>query len=533
MGVGKIEYNDIIFEFDRAWNIFTPERLNIITTNLADSGIEEDNEFYERYFIDVLRNSLKPNEVIELERWYEYVKDGSSFKLWRDKDVYQFWGFEGKSTNDNDENAVTSFTRTGVANNIDPYTGLVTSVAENTARFESGKFGDTSGALLIEDAITNILTDTEDFDLAGDWDSAHVSVTTNQAIAPDGNLTADKLDGGIDQTIYNVNTATVIGTNDGCGSIWLRCTTETETVKIQLVDHILTLLAEESVTVTTSWQRFHVGYDNPGTSGNNWGFQIKFTENATIVYAWGAQIEVGTRYPTSYITGEATRNTETLYVTLDSDRLDLEEFTISAWIKVPWDNTDLELNNTDRYITMFTISGAADAPPNNQALALYMYGTLSPSPVTFVEIKVNNYENDQFRGIVASSAFSADTWIYVAVTCICNHTTTTCSINVYVDGVLIDSSTDTNFIPSAFDRCYIGSAGWTGTHLDGLIDDFFIENKAISAGEVAARYNSGKSRGIRKNYFPAVKLVEPSFKPIQQVGAHRYNFQAKFKEELT
>jgi uncharacterized protein (TIGR02217 family) len=146
----------------------------------------------------------------------------------------------------------------------------------------------------------NLITYSEQFGNAA-WVKSSATVTDNFTAAPDGATTADKIDLSASTTAYVLNTAsaTVAASTNYCFSVWLRGTPG-QTVYLQLACD--TGIAGAFVTLTASFARYYVaGATGGAPTGNPKGFiQRNTTGTATILYAWGAQIEIGLT-PTAYI----------------------------------------------------------------------------------------------------------------------------------------------------------------------------------------------------------------------------------------
>ena len=180
-----------------------------------------------------------------------------------------------------------------------------------------------------EGARTNLCLRSEDFTTgwtyaSGGTGSAPV-VTANQAIAPNGTLTADKivmtLNGGTTlgdtSTIYQ---APATGAGTYTGSLWLKGEVGGEVV---LLRHVAGG-AYAQLTLTTEWQRFSV---TEVRAADNFELVLRGSlgsSNAVTIYAWGAQLELGA-FASSYIattTAAVTRNADVLTYSLSGNMLD-------------------------------------------------------------------------------------------------------------------------------------------------------------------------------------------------------------------
>ena len=177
---------------------------------------------------------------------------------------------------------------------------------------ESGPFG-----YLAEKASTNLVLYSEDF-TTGNWLQS-VTVQADQATAPDGTLTADKVTGAGSGRLYQA--INVLASTDYTFSLWVNSVDMT-TFPIQAMNssgltNILTVDVISSLTVG-AFSRVEFSF-NTGTA-TNVRLYVGCTGSSSgwpagqQAYLWGAQAEAST-YPTSYIpttTTAVTRNADVL-----------------------------------------------------------------------------------------------------------------------------------------------------------------------------------------------------------------------------
>ncbi|MFA6109945.1 MAG: LamG domain-containing protein [Candidatus Latescibacterota bacterium] len=187
-----------------------------------------------------------------------------------------------------------TFTRATTATVTD-FEGLIKNVKSGEARFE--------GARRVE----NLVSYSEDFNnvawTKGIVGSANVPVVTaNYALAPDGTMTADRIQFSTIGTTSNdwsymlQNKGGTMGRS--VASIWLK-TNDGSTKTIHIDGGLTAGVYTIGVTVTGTWQRFQVSYAD--ITGLRMAFYIigSVTTSADIL-AWGAQLEE--------VTGQANQN---------------------------------------------------------------------------------------------------------------------------------------------------------------------------------------------------------------------------------
>jgi|TARA_R100000084_G_scaffold55365_1_gene23263 hypothetical protein len=185
---------------------------------------------------------------------------------------------------------------------------VLESVAANVPRLDYD--GVTCPSILVEAQSTNLLLYSQEFDNAW-WKKNSSTVTANDAVAPDGTTTAEKLAlGGVNSARVFRN-STVTTSNTHVFSIWMKGTAG-EKVSIEAGS------GGNSVTLTADWVRYNVVNTGGETSTNCRVInRAADGDDANDVYIWGAQLEEAST-PSSYIVtsaAQATRNADVLSVT--------------------------------------------------------------------------------------------------------------------------------------------------------------------------------------------------------------------------
>ena len=203
--------------------------------------------------------------------------------------------------------SLVTFTRASSGTYTDS-AGVIQTAATDVPRFDHNPTTGESLGLLVEEARTNLLLRSEAIATSPWFANANTTLSNNtgEVLNPAGGSTATKVavSGGFGAFGQGAVLTAAIHT----GSIWLRCATGTISAQliVYLAESPFTNIGTTNVTITTSWQRFNVVTSTATAASYN--FQINNIAVGT-VYAWGAQLEVGS-FPTSYIpttTAAATR----------------------------------------------------------------------------------------------------------------------------------------------------------------------------------------------------------------------------------
>ena len=233
------------------------------------------------------------------------------------------------------------FTRAGAASYYDSQ-GILRYAPANQPRLDHNPATGEELGLLMEEARTNLLTYSEQFDNAA-WNLENGTVTPNTDIAPDGTLTADKFVPTVGTTAHSFGRVVGLPASSAVS------------MYVKYVGQQFVQLHAGQIQQTQAWANFDILNGTAGTiggatisstitnTGNGWyrcsfvrtgsggvahglyivssasaGFATASTGNGTSgIYIWGAQLESGS-YPTSYIP------TTTSTVTRPADLLSIE-----------------------------------------------------------------------------------------------------------------------------------------------------------------------------------------------------------------
>lgn len=176
---------------------------------------------------------------------------------------------------------VGTFTRAGVSSAVDAV-GRVYTAPTGFPAFHH--IASTLVGPWLQGAATNLASNPKDFGNAA-WVKSNVTVGTNEAVAPDGNTTADTLTAtaGNGTVIQDLG---VIASAIKSGGLWIKRKTGTGNIDLTL-DNGSTWTTK---TITSSWTRIQISQTlaNPD-------FGIRLVTSGDAVWVWHGQVEA---YPT-------------------------------------------------------------------------------------------------------------------------------------------------------------------------------------------------------------------------------------------
>jgi hypothetical protein len=253
-----------------------------------------------------------------------------------------------------------TFTRTSAGTYVDE-SGIIRTASADEPRFDHNPTTGESLGLLIEEARTNLLTYSEQFN-DNSWSGtikSTGSVSANLIISPDGTLTADKIIPGTNLTRHYVsksltitanttytascfakageyNFASVIFGNGSTpftrgGSIVNLTTGE---ITIYSVNNPTNVIRHQPINYGNGWWKISVsvlfdststdGYVEIGCSSLATNYSSNSGDGTSGIYVWGAQVEAGA-FPTSYIP------TTSSTVTRSADNARMTGTNFSSW----------------------------------------------------------------------------------------------------------------------------------------------------------------------------------------------------------
>lgn len=370
-----------------------------------------------------------------------------------------------------------TFTRSGPATRTNSR-GLIESVAADKARFDYDPITGVSKGLLIEEARTNLLTYSAQFNDAS-WTKNNVTITADATTAPDGALVADKL---VETAANDVHDVRKVGVAASAltiytQSIYLKSAERTKcelqmfgnaggsTVSVDLSAVTATTVgayggwASASATISVvgnGWYRVtHTVTTNTGLPAltafvclRNAAGSASYTGDGTSgMFLWGAQLEAGA-FATSYIP-----STET--------------FTSRASVGSYFDST-----------------GTLQSASINTARYQYNTSNLSVAPFLLLEeARTNSIRNNTMVGAVSGVPGTTPTnWQTTGISGISYAVSgvgTENGIN-YIDIRVSGTSTVNSYASSTPDILIAAASGqtWTGSYWMKLVSGSFANTNA-------------------------------------------------------
>jgi hypothetical protein len=231
---------------------------------------------------------------------------------------------------------------------------VLQTAAANVARFDHSPTTFESLGLEIEEQRTNLLLRSEEFNYAT-WAKNDLNVTSNTVVAPNGELTGDKLVENTASSFHLCNQAfTVTNATTYTFSVFLKAaergfafvgyntgSLETTFVSVNLSlgtisTAVGTPVASSIQNVGNGWYRVSITLTSTGTNYSQadirtsvdgvWANRNYTGDGYSGIYVWGAQLEVGA-FPTSYIKTEASQ------VTRSADAASMTGANFSSWYR--------------------------------------------------------------------------------------------------------------------------------------------------------------------------------------------------------
>jgi len=287
------------------------------------------------------------------------------------------------------------FTRASSASVVNKQ-GLIETVGSGIPRIDFSD--DVNGALLLEPQSTNLVTYSEDFSNAS-WNKLNigtgtVAVTSNQGVAPNGYLTADRiqfnLNGGVsasDRSIIRFNNS------DASNRILTFYLKSFNGIDQQISLHN----GAEGVpfTVTGDWQRFDFVIPS-GFNFQGLGLLGSRGTDSSDLLVWGAQLEQQS-YATSYIPTQGATSTRLQDIATNSG--------IGSLIGQTEGSVFFDLNTTLKNYSVISISDGTNAnrvvfyfsAVSNQIASYITKSNVNSSTISSI---VNSYPNSNYKVVI-------------------------------------------------------------------------------------------------------------------------------------
>jgi hypothetical protein len=330
--------------------------------------------------------------------------------------------------------------------------GLYVSVANNVPAFEFNTDGSYRG-LLVEPGATNLILQSQAFNeavwakTAGGTGSIAV-VTANDAVAPDGTTTADKvvLNRGAGNTGSDLSqiaqSVTVVNATVYTGGFFIKASEAGQVGKQVGFRHVASS-AYQVITLTADWVRIAKTETSGGTSRT---FDIisrggETADNSVSFHIWQAQLELGSVATSPIVTtaGTASRVADVVTLTGASSLINQTAGTFYAEVSIT--------NLISKHIF------ALDSGSVANIVTIFRNG----AGAFLLQIRK---DSGTVTTIVTSSALTANGIYKVAVRYESgNHA-------LYINGTQIGTSADSANFPSSLSRMIISDStyGWTRDH---------------------------------------------------------------------
>lgn len=200
-----------------------------------------------------------------------------------------------------------TFTRSGNTATVTNSSGLIAPINADLPRFDFDPTTLVCKGLLIEEARTNLVLQSQAFDQAA-WSKSSVTVTADAAVSPDGTSNADLITAtAADCVIYQIFAVSIATAYTF--SFYAKAAVNTN-ISILIDTSGAGSYVVTPITITTAWTRFVIPFTTTGVSSIVLiGGSATFSSPEAF-YAYGAQLEAGA-FATSYIPTTASQVTRT------------------------------------------------------------------------------------------------------------------------------------------------------------------------------------------------------------------------------
>jgi len=538
---GRISYNGIFVDFQNEWTRFNPNLISKSNVVRSASGIAEHLKQFEQEFISTEMRLVPGQDEIQLQRFLEYANDGSTFELWRNRDLGTYISFEGggnsatvptitpRGLQTNDKVAGT-FTRTNVNDSawyLDPSTGLMTVTPNSIShipRFVAGRYG--QHAIQIDGAATNLIDAPSGPFGTGNWAATTMglSANTNETQDPAETNIADRLTASAGSAFVQYTSSTAVG-NDVAISVWLKSSTGNVSCRFS-IRGTSGGSVEETFTVTPVWTPFSMTADTSTGFTGDLIMRYGIDTNTEIVYAWGAGLYDSFEFDPGIIgatqtSSSITRNAE-LLTYLSANIVNRDRGTVAMWVKPSFDPTS---QSGTSYFIETGDSGGADADTHFQ----FFYTATDRLRLIVRGDNVDTFRINYTPAVSTGMTQNSDHFIGFTY-----DATVSNGGHIFSDGVeLSTGSTNGAFnISETGDTFSIGSKINNTQHAFSAIDEIIVTPDVKSASWFQQIFSRGRAIGEGRNYWSSVRLSNLSY-VRQALRGGRSTIPLEFEEVIT
>lgn len=176
-----------------------------------------------------------------------------------------------------------------------------------------------------------------------------------------------------------------------------------------------------------------------------------------------------------------------------------KQLTLALWVNIP-SSSSIIINTT-----YDIVSNGGDLTTKSGTYYLGLYDNTSTGNLKpLFTISVKNIDNSIGNiNLIGNSILNDDKWHYVCATVLVNNTTSICTLNLYVDGILDNTISAAGIITITEHneiKTYIGAQNDIGTinYYRGYMDELRFYNTVLSADLILQLFNYGNPNAIPK-----------------------------------
>lgn len=404
-----------------------------------------------------------------------------------DSIVFQHNLYDGATTPQTGALA-SSFARTGTIYYADTNTSI-SSVAADTMAVPAFRYGgdEPSGGLQLMGKAKNYFQWSEDFTNAV-WTSVGTGAdSADTATAPDGNVTADTISGSSAGDGLSQITGWPAASREFMCSVWLKSSSGTPEVSLQLVD-TGSEIGKFTTNLSTDWVRYEVYKEFSAAATGNASCQIIVGATST-VRAWGAQFENWDNSSNTYDRRRRQGANAYMFSNATQGEITSESYIIDNAVFAQVATTGslcFWKHNNHEPLSIDSGGGHYWFSANGEVFAII-------ADALNVNLWINSSIVQRTEG---RQTFTSNQWQHWCAT----WDTDSDNYVIYLDGVDVSevSATASDIVTSTHDL-YVGRSNLNSVSMaDGLISQILMWDVELSATEVLSTYNDKKA-----NYAPS------------------------------